>query len=320
MIPEIDISALAGNDREARRKTAREIGRTCETMGFLHIAGHGIEPEVMAAMLDAVKRFFAQDEAVKLRVARRRGTFRGYVPVMPFGEQRDASVPRPRYESFYVGDEAATAAAGNGPNGRLYAANPWPAAPAGFREAVLAYFERAATVNLRLLEAFALALDREEDALSRFFAMPLTNISLLHYPPRPDAMGLPADDVIPHRDTNAITVLLPGEVGGLQVETPDGRWLDIPHRPGRLVVNIGNEMEIWSGGRFRSTMHRIHPPRDRDRYSVGFFAVPGYDTKVEPLPGLPTFGDPEALKPRLAGEDLAAFIDSFDRYVEALPA
>ncbi len=115
-----------------------------------------------------------------------------------------------------------------------------------------------------------------------------------------------------------ITVLLPGAVGGLQVETPEGEWLDIPHREGRLVVNIGNETAVWSGDRFASTMYRVHPPRERDRYSIGYFAVPAFDTVIEPLPGLAATGD--AAPARRAGEDLAEFIAGFDRYMEELPA
>ena len=319
MIPEIDISVLSGADPEARRKVARDIGRTCETMGFLYISGHCISPLVIAAVLDAMKRFFAQDEVTKLISARQPGIYRGYIPVMPFAEQRDGSVPRPLYEAFFVGDEKVCSDSGIRVNRNLYAPNVWPTTPVDFREAVLTYFNAVTSVTHRLLEAFAIALGLEEGALSTCFLKHLTNISLLHYPARPEVIGYPEDNVHPHRDTNVITVLLPGEVGGLQVQTPEGQWLDIPHREGRLVVNIGNEMEIWSAGRFKSTMHRIHPPRDKERYSIGYFAVPDYETVIEPLPGLALSGDPEDMKPRHAGEDLAAFIASFDRFMEELP-
>ncbi len=319
-IPAIDMSALWSHDTGARRRVAHEIGRRCEAIGFLSVSGHGIPRHVTGAAVDATRRFFAQDTATKLKSLRPSGIYRGYIPVMPFGEQRDPRVPKPLYEAFFAGDEKVVHNSGTGALSRLYAANIWPDTPEDFRDAIIAYFDHVTAVTHRLLEAFAMALDLEEDAFTRSFHRHLTNISLLHYPARPEAVGLPPDDVLPHRDSNMITVLLPGEVGGLQVQSPDGRWLDIPHREDRLVVNIGDELEIWSGGRFASTLHRIHPPRERARYSIGFFAVPDEDAIVAPWPGLEIRGAPEKMAPRRAGEDLAAFIASFDRFVDELPA
>ncbi len=319
VLPAIDMSALWSDGAAARRRLAHEIGRRCETLGFLSVSGHGIPRPVMEGAVDATRRFFAQDTATKLKCVRPSGIYRGYSPVMPFAEQRDPRVPRPRYEAFFAGDEKVVNDPVKGTRPHLYAANLWPDTPDDFRDAITTYFDHATTVTHRLLEAFAMALDLDEDAFTRSFRRHLTNISLLHYPARPEAMELPPDDVLPHRDTNVLTILLPGEVGGLQVESPDGRWLDIPHQQDCLVVNIGNELEVWSGGRFASTMHRIHPPRDRERYSIGFFAVPDEDAVVAPWPGLEVRGAPEDMIPRHAGEDLAAFIASFDRFVDELP-
>ena len=40
------------------------------------------------------------------------------------------------------------------------------------------------------------------------------------------------------------------------------------------VINIGNMLEVWSGGRLRSTLHRVHPPPGEDRYSLAYFVHP----------------------------------------------
>ncbi len=319
-IPAIDMSALWSHDAAARRRVAHEIGQCCTAIGFLAVSGHGIPRHVTETAVDATRRFFAQDTATKLTCVRPSGIYRGYSPVMPFGQQRDPRVPQPLYEAFFAGDENLANSAGARAGSALCAANIWPDTPTGFKGAIIAYFEHVMAVTHRLLGAFAMALDLEEDAFTRSFHRHLSNISLHHYPARPEAMGLPPDDVLPHRDSNMITVLLPGEVGGLQVRSPDGSWLDIPHREGRLVVNIGDELEILSGGRFASTLHRIHPPRNRARYSIGLFAVPDEDAVVAPWPGLEIHGAPDRMAPRRAGEDLAAFIAGFDRFVDKLPA
>src|SRR5690606_11523218 len=111
------------------------------------------------------------------------------------------------------------------------------------------------------------------------------------------------------------TILLPSPVGGLEVQRPDGTYVPVAPEPGCFVVNIGNIMEWWSGGRVRSTLPRVHPPSDRERYSIGVFAVPDFETVVEPLPGLPVTGKPQDMAPRHAGHDLAGFVANFDRHM-----
>ena len=314
MLPVIDISPLRATDPEARRDVARRIGAACRTTGFFYARGHGVGDDVIADVRAAQEAFFAQPAAAKERYTRREGVYRGYIPVTPFGRNPEG-VPPALYEAFIVGEDPAPddpeviATAG------LYGPNVWPDAPAGFREAVEAYRHAVNRVATDLIGAFALALDQEEDVLAGLFTHQLSNISLLHYLSRPGTEDAPPDALACHRDTNAITVLLPSPVGGLEVERPDGTFVPVPPEPGCFVVNIGNMMECWSGGRFRSTMHRVHPPRDRERYSIGYFAVPDYATVVEPLPGLPVTGAPEDMAPRHAGHDLAGFVAAFDRHM-----
>ena len=263
MIVDLDIAPLFASDRGGQAATARRLASACERSGFLRVRGHGVAPEVPQRALAAAQAFFAGNEATKRRLARRPGTLRGYVPTMPFARQRREGAPRTIYEAFLVGEEAlpaeAVAAIPEVDRG-LAAPNRWPTAPPDFRSAVTACYDAFAAVGGALLRAFALAMGREEDALTRLFACPLSNLSLLHYPARPEAADAPADDVFPHRDTNAVTVLLPGEVGGLQVQRPEGGWTEVTQRPGTLIVNIGNMMESWSGGRFPACRYAARRP------------------------------------------------------------
>ena len=45
-------------------------------------------------------------------------------------------------------------------------------------------------------------------------------------------------------------------------------------------------MEVWSGGRFRATLHRVVMGGETERYSVPFFYESNLDAKVKPLPGV----------------------------------
>ncbi len=314
MLPIIDISPLCGSDRAARLAVAERIGATCQDVGFLYVAGHGVSDAVIADARAAQETFFALPDDEKRRLTRREGVYRGYIPVTPFGRNREDAPPA-LYEAFIVGEDPAPDDAEVIATAGLYGPNVWPERPEGFRAAIEAYRHAVDAVSRRLLGAFALALGQPEAALTGHFSHQLTNISLLHYLSRPGMADAPPDELAAHRDTNAITVLLPSPVGGLEVQRPDGVFVPAPPQPGCFIVNIGNMMECWSGGRFRSTMHRVHPPRDRERYSIGYFAVPNFDTVVEPLPGLPVTGKPDDMAPRHAGHDLAGFVAGFDRHM-----
>lgn len=61
-----------------------------------------------------------------------------------------------------------------------------------------------------------------------------------------------------HRDTVMVTLLATFKnYPGLQVRWIDDSLLDVPHRPGHLVVNIGALLATISGGKLKATRHRI---------------------------------------------------------------
>lgn len=314
MLPIIDFSDFRVGDARRRRAVAAEVGAILEEIGFFYIRGHGIAEATIQAARSAIETFFACSEAEKRAYQRRPRRYRGYLPPIPFNEASATEARAPiLYEAFILGPDVTrddpTVAASRG----LVSPTPWPVEPLTFRAAVTTYRDAVDHLALALLRAFALSLDAPEEAIVRHFRQPLTNTSLLHYLPRPIVDGGEdggADDVPAHRDTNAVTIVAPGEVGGLEVRHRDGRWIDAEPVPGCFVVNIGTMMECWSGGRYRSTMHRVRPPLATDRYSIAHFATPDYDTTVEPLPGVRFAGSSPA--PIHAGHSFAAFVSRFD--------
>ncbi|KAF7836330.1 Gibberellin 20-oxidase-like protein [Senna tora] len=88
-----------------------------------------------------------------------------------------------------------------------------------------------------------------------------------------------------HTDMSCITIVYQDEVGGLQVRSKEGKWMDIKACEGRLVVNIGDLMQAWSNGKLRSSQHRVvlkkrrnhndnsnnYVKKKKNRFSVAFF-------------------------------------------------
>ncbi|KAM7476426.1 hypothetical protein LguiB_023669 [Lonicera macranthoides] len=74
-----------------------------------------------------------------------------------------------------------------------------------------------------------------------------------------------------HTDMSCITILYQDRIGGLQVRSKEGKWMDINPCEGTLVVNIGDMFQAWSNEKFRSSEHRVVLKRPTNRFSVAFF-------------------------------------------------
>lgn len=311
MLPIIDLEAFSSGDSKRRRAVAERIGTACESIGFMYVTNHGVAETTIDTAMDAAREFFARPLEQKNLLRRRPGTYRGYIPTIPFSEDL-VSGRSFLYEAFIVGEELDAQASNDATGETMRWPNVWPSGDREFRAAITAYYSALTALSEELLRAFALTLGHKENALLACFRRPMTNISLLHYPARQQSAAGSPDNARPHHDTNALTILLPGAAGGLEVEHRELGWTEVPPRPGCFVVNIGNMMETWSGGRFRSTMHRVHPPLGRDRYSIAYFASPDYETLVKPLSPVLRADDMAGCPELHAGREFAAFVAQFD--------
>ncbi|KAJ5910695.1 gibberellin 3-beta hydroxylase [Penicillium tannophilum] len=63
-----------------------------------------------------------------------------------------------------------------------------------------------------------------------------------------------------HTDFGLTTLLFSVPISCLQIWGRDEKWYYVPYKPGALVVNIGDTLEIVSGGHFKATRHRVFKP------------------------------------------------------------
>jgi isopenicillin N synthase-like dioxygenase len=249
---------------------AGEVDRACRDRGFFYIVGHGVDPALCAELTDLAAEFFAQPEDHKARIAMRLGgpAWRGW-----FGVGSELTSGRPdAKEGLYLGIE--------GPPGErpLQGPNLWPDRPARLRPAVERYTAAVTQVGQHVLEGMAIGLGLGADWFRRSLtADPLMLFRLFHYPPAGDGWG-----VGEHSDYGLLTLLLQDDVGGLEVRGPDG-WMDAPAIEGSFVCNLGDMLDRMTGGRYRSTPHRVVNRSGRDRYSFPLFLDPGWDAAVAPI-------------------------------------
>lgn len=282
-VPVVDVAALfePGGDRAA---VAAELHRAGSEYGFLSIVNHGLDPVLRRDAFAQAARFFALPLEEKRRSTMdTEGLFanRGYDGLG--SRQLDERTLPDLMESFMLGVDLAPddplVVAGT----PMHGPNRWPELD-GFRPAIDAYHDAVQHIARTMLEGFALALGLDEGFFRPFHRQPIASLRLLHYPPRP--AGTPGEQlgIGAHTDWGALTVLTQDGVGGLQVLDRDGRWLDVRPAEDALVINLGDLMEVWTNGRYRSTLHRVVGDPTRDRYSIALFFDLDWHGRIEVLP------------------------------------
>ena len=284
-IPVVDVS-------RGPRAAAEDLGRAAREVGFMYIAGSGIDPRIFEDLLAVTRRFFALPMDEKMRVwIGHSANHRGYVPE---GEEVFAGGTADRKEAF---DLALDLPATEGP---LLGPNQWPGLP-GFREAVTAYYDAVLAFGHRLFEGLALALGEEPGFFAPHLTRPPSQLRLIHYPH--DATAEDRPGIGAHTDYECFTLLRP-TAPGLEVQSAAAEWIDVPPLPDTFVLNIGDMLELWTNGEFVATTHRVRTVK-QERYSFPLFFSVDYETKVTPMAGFQRPGAP----PRaalVAGEHLFA--------------
>ncbi|CAN7029151.1 unnamed protein product [Brassica rapa subsp. trilocularis] len=158
----------------------------------------------------------------------------------------------------------------------------------GWREAMEKYHQEALRVCKAIAKLLALALDMDADYFDspEMLGKPITTLRLLHYEGKSDpSKGIYGTGA--HSDYGMMTLIATDGVLGLQIckdrNAKPQKWEYVPSIEGALVVNLGDMMQCWSNGLFRSTMHRVIL-NDQNRYSIPFFLEPNHDCIIECLP------------------------------------
>jgi isopenicillin N synthase-like dioxygenase len=285
VLPAVDIGPLVRApvppDAGARLRVGAAIGSACEEFGFFTITGHGVDPQLRRDLLDVAAEFFALPDREKARIAMRHGgrAWRGWFGV---GDELTAGRPDGK-EGLYLGSHLDPAHPAVREGRMLHGPNLYPRQPARLRAVVDRWMTQVAAVGRAVLVGMAIGLGLDEDWFDRWCADPTVLFRMFHYPPPPTGPA-PAWGVGEHTDYGLLTLLAQDDTGGLEVRLGD-RWVPVPADPDSFVCNLGDMLERATGGRYRSTTHRVAVP-SRDRYSFPLFLDPSWDAVVEPIPGM----------------------------------
>ena len=277
-IPVLDFSRYEA-DPASRREFLEGLRRASRDVGFFYLTGHGIAQSLIDDVLGASRRFFALADKDKLQIEMVNSPhFRGYNRV----GQELTKGQRDWREQVDIGSEApALPRNANLPAWtRLQGPNQWPSALPELKPLLLEWQDRLTDLSTRLLKAFAIVLEQDENAFETIYAgTPNHLIKIIRYPGRDSTES--EQGVGAHKDSGFLTLLLQERQKGLQVEAADGDWIDAEPRAGTFVVNIGELLEMATDGYLKATVHRVvTPPAGTDRLSVAFFLGAPFDAEI----------------------------------------
>ncbi|WJX79396.1 hypothetical protein P8452_62516 [Trifolium repens] len=296
-LPIIDFADLIGPNRP---QALQSLANACEKYGFFQLVNHNISEDITRCMVDVVGRFFdlpleerAKYMTTDMRAPVRYGT--------SFSQTKDSVFCWRDFLKLICQPD--------------YIPH-WPASPLDFQEVVATYTQETKHLFLAIMEAILESLgimedNQEEEAkendnnnninimkeLDNGSQMLVTNF----YPPCPEpdlTLGMH-----PHSDYGFLTLLLQDEVEGLQIQFQD-KWLTVQPIPNAFVINIGDHLEIFSNGKYKSVLHRVMVNEAKSRVSVASLHSLPFDCTVKPSPKLIDEANPK----RYMDTDFGSFL------------
>jgi isopenicillin N synthase-like dioxygenase len=253
--------------------------------GLVYVRSHGISPSEVDALYDLFARFSRRPEEYKRTLGRGDLWYqRGWTP--PNTERAVVAGGQPDFKECYFVAPMELDPVARLHYPQIYADNIWPDDGEGFpaaefRERYLTLGQKLHAAGEALLRGCAIALDLPADTFTRMIGGGPHVTRVLHYLAlRPDQVDTGVLWGEEHTDFNLLT-LLPGgrfyDPAGRPSPRPDdksGLWLRtratpeaprgelVQGRPpeGCIVAQVGQMLEILTGGAFLATPHVVTAP------------------------------------------------------------
>ncbi|POO01829.1 Isopenicillin N synthase [Trema orientale] len=316
-LPIIDFTELMQSSK--RPQVLKSLENACQQYGFFQLVNHGIPSEVIDNMMEVSTRFFE----------------------LPFGERAkymSSDMKSPvRYGTSFNQSKDKVFCWRDFLKLMCHPISDvlphWPTSPVDFRNLAATYANETKSLFLILMEAIVESLgivgttnelykkktteqEKENDNdndnnnnrnnndhnIMEKFQDGSQLMVVNCYPPCPQpdlTLGMP-----PHSDYGFLTLLLQDEVEGLQIQFQD-KWVTVEPIPGSFVVNVGDHLEIFSNGKYKSVLHRVLVNSMKARISVASLHSLPFMYTISPSPKLIDEANPRRYKET----DFASFLE-----------
>ncbi|KAI7752094.1 hypothetical protein M8C21_023105 [Ambrosia artemisiifolia] len=265
--PVVNMEKLNGEERAA---TMNLINHACENWGFFQIVNHGISTELLDRVEKMTKEHYKKcmEERFKQMVAAKAG----------LEEAVETEIDDLDWEStFYLRHLP------------ISNISDIPDLQHDYRQLMKEFAQHLQNLAEDILDLLCENLGLDKGYLKTVFygsaKAPTFGTKVSNYPPCPKPhliKGLRA-----HTDAGGVILLFQDDkVSGLQL-LKDDKWVDVPPMQHSIVINLGDQLEVITNGRYKSVLHRvIAQPHGTGRMSIASFYNPGSDALIYPAPQL----------------------------------
>jgi len=268
-IPLINLDQLSELKGEARKQLVKQYGDALRQEGFAAIHAQPLT-HLIDKVYQEMKGYYRQTFDQKIL------DWQGYLGTQGYLHQGMEFAPNAKQadikESYYV------------PIGF----DRWPVkASPTFAKTISDYQSYMFEYTKSLLKVLYEYLGRAHAEVDQSLSARDSLLRLTHYPTLKPTDHAEALWAAPHKDSNALSLMPPGSIPGLEVLTSQGNWkpIIVPH--GYIIVAVGTQVEHKTAGLIKARTHRVINPGGRltlaERYSTAFFGHYFPDFSLKPF-------------------------------------
>ncbi|KAL3516843.1 hypothetical protein ACH5RR_023745 [Cinchona calisaya] len=300
--PVIDLSSF--HRPIHRPQIMDELRLACKELGFFQVINHGIPLSVMSDALDTATEFFDLPHEEKLSLA----SANIHEPVR-YGTSLNHAKDRVHFWRDFIKHYSYPLSTW---------IDKWPSNPQSYKAKMGNYVQAVHALHKMLMKVVFESLGLSPNYLQEEIDDGSQVMAVNCYPtcPEPDqVLGMP-----PHSDYGYLTIILQNQQG-LEIMSHDKKWYHILVNKGALVIQMGDQIEIISNGRYKSPIHRAGVNSETSRISIASLHSLALKRKVGPAPELVDDQHPLSYKEG-SFSDFLDFVSNKDimegRYIDSL--
>ena len=302
-IPQIDISPMLNRDLAKFDDVISQWNASLAKFGFVIITGHGVSNEIIESLYSKSIHFFKLPLEEKMKFCVSKGYGRGgYVPsgIESVGRTKGkAASPPDLVESIAFSSDNLL---------NLRDTIPESFIP-GITEAIETYFAELKKVMFTLLKLTTLAFKLPENFFEEFYQKPELALKLAYYPEIDSNLKIEQEQFryAAHTDYLVLTILRTDDFKrtghSLEIDF-NGEWMPVVAPENAFVINVGDLLQRWTNGRWKSALHRVIPGEiSCERLSLVYFTGPDKDTVIKPFCGENLDGETHEKYPPISVRD-----------------
>ena len=266
-IPLFDLDEIERASKSERMQKIAQFGDGLRDVGFVAIRAEALRERIKAVNRE-MEIYFSQKLEVKMKDRRKS-------PQSGFSERgRETAADAKEAdmkETFFIPPDF----------------REWPAHRKQFQEVMQSYHKELTPIAATVMGYIAEYLGEPTEDVAKSVASAGNLLRLAHYLAPSPTDNPEAVWASEHRDLNALTLLPPPTIPGLQLETKKGEWKAVTVPQGYLIVNTGEQLHRKTGGLIAATKHRVLNPGGiyarQARYASIFFASWSPEFRLKPF-------------------------------------